>query len=161
LMVQAYDIKACTGPGASNCGLISGGPGWIRSDNFDIEAKSPDSSPDYTMTQYVTGQAPELRLMLQTLLADRFRLRLDAEMKQLPAYALTVGKNGAKLQEAAGESGLLLWGLSRKPNGDPAVRLSGSKTSMERLADSLASLTGRPVLDQTGLKGSFDFTMEY
>lgn len=99
--------------------------------------------------------------MLQALLADRFHLRLHREMRQVAAYLLTVGKNGPKFKEAAGEGGPLLWGLSRKPNGDPAVRLTGDKTSMTRLADSLASLTGRPVLDRTGLKGSFDFTMEY
>ena len=167
LILQAYDLKGCTGPAESTCAMISGGPGWIRSDKFDIDAKGPDSSPDYTMAQYVTGQAPELRLMLQTLLTDRFNLKLHREMKQLPVYVLTVtksgaNKNGAKLKESAeAGNGTLVWGMTRRPNGDAAVRLNGSKVSMPRFADSLASIVGRPVLDQTGLKGSFDFVMEY
>jgi uncharacterized protein (TIGR03435 family) len=100
--------------------------------------------------------------MLQALLEDRFNLKLHREMKQVPVYLLTVGKNGAKLKEAAGpDNRPPIWGLTGKPNGEAAVWLRGEKTSMAQFADSLASITGRPVLDQTGLKGNFDFAMEY
>jgi uncharacterized protein (TIGR03435 family) len=162
LILQAYDIKGCSGPGDATCALISGGPAWLRSDKFDIEAKSPDSAPEFSMTQFVTGQAPQLRLMLQALLADRFKLKLHREMKQLPVYELTVAKNGAKLKPAADSgNGALLWGMSGKPNGDAAIRLTGNKKSMAELADSLSNIAGRPVLDRTGLKGNFDFSLEY
>jgi uncharacterized protein (TIGR03435 family) len=161
-MLRAYGIKGCTGPGESACALISGGPGWIRSAKFDIAAKSPASAPDYTTIQFFAGEAPELRLRLQALLEDRFNLKLHREMKQLPVYVLTVGKSGAKLRAAAGaDNAPPLWGLTGKPNGEAAVWLKGKNTSMAQFADSLASITGRPVLDQTGLKGNFDFAMEY
>lgn len=68
---------------------ISSGPGWITSDRFDIEAKAPGDVPPTT---------EQARLMMQNLLAERFRLRLHRETRDLPAYALVVGKNGAKLK---------------------------------------------------------------
>jgi uncharacterized protein (TIGR03435 family) len=100
--------------------------------------------------------------MLQTLLADRFSLQIHRETKPLPVYLLTVAKNGPKLKAAAQPgNGSVLWGLAGKPSGEASVHLTAKAASLPRLADSLSNIAGRPVLDQTGLNGSFDFTLEY
>lgn len=67
---------------------ILGGPNWVGSDRFDIEAKAADRNTD----------PDQLRLMLQSLFADRFQLRIHREMKQSSVYALVVGKSGSKLK---------------------------------------------------------------
>jgi uncharacterized protein (TIGR03435 family) len=73
---------------------ISGGPGWIGSDRFDVEGKAEDPNADY-------GQ---LRLMLQSLLEDRFQLQLHREVRESPIYALVVGKGGPKIKLSADQT---------------------------------------------------------
>ena len=69
---------------------VSGGPSWVESDGFDIEAKAAD--PKATQEQF--------RRMIQTLLADRFQLKFHRTTRELPVYALVQAKNGTKLVEA-------------------------------------------------------------
>jgi hypothetical protein len=66
---------------------LSGGPSWLDSDRFDLEAKAEGANEN------------QLRLMLQTLLAERFKLVIHREAKEMPVYHLVVGKSGAKLHE--------------------------------------------------------------
>ena len=83
LIVRAYDVRDFQ---------IAGGPGWMASDRFDVDAKV-ESGRDVT---------PELvGLMLQDLLADRFQLKAHQQKRELPAYELTIGKNGHKMRPAA------------------------------------------------------------
>jgi uncharacterized protein (TIGR03435 family) len=91
--------------------------------------------------------------MLQQLLADRFALRLHRETKEITIYSLIVGKNGPKLKEG-GSAGPY---LSRPSPG----RLAGQRASMSSLASALAGNLGRPVIDNTGLKGGYDFSLEW
>jgi uncharacterized protein (TIGR03435 family) len=74
LIMLAYDLQE---------DMIAGGPGWIDSDHFDIVAKAPPDTPRDT-----------LRLMLQPLLAERFKLAIHREDKPMPVYAMVVGKDG-------------------------------------------------------------------
>ena len=93
--------------------------------------------------------------MFQTLLADRFQLKLHRETKELPIYALLVGKNGPKLKPAESQEG---------PNGRMMMRpghFEGSKFAMSSLADMLSRFVSRPVVDMTELKGIFDFTLNF
>src|SRR4051812_41103780 len=78
---------------------LSGGPDWIRSmeNAYDIEAKA---DADVLKNLASEDRAHKLRLMLQTLLAERFRLTIRREVKEQPVYTLTVGKNGPKLQKS-------------------------------------------------------------
>ena len=69
--------------------LTSGGPGWIRSDRFDLEARIPEGFPSYTMIQVRSGSAPKLQPMLQALLVERFKLAVRREMRERPVYVLT------------------------------------------------------------------------
>ena len=123
---------------------ISGGPDWARSEMYDIIAKP--SSPTTERDQY--------RLMLRDLLAERLKLAIHIENKDLPVYVLNIGKNGPKLtpSKATGNQRNIL----------PAVGgITVQNASMSDLAEFLAGLPsfGRPVLDKTGLGGRFDFTL--
>jgi uncharacterized protein (TIGR03435 family) len=122
------------------------GPAWIDSDRFDIVAKAPAGAPE--------EQIPE---MLQALLADRFKLVAHRERKELPAFALVVAKNGPKLTRAElnGSGG----GMSSSEG-----TASGQAVTMARLAGFLATPRvdlGLPVVDHTGLEGTFSFTLKW
>jgi uncharacterized protein (TIGR03435 family) len=88
LILYAWDLKVYQ---------LSGGPEWVThpstdTDYYDISAIAEGSKP---LTP------PRARTLLQDLLADRFHLRLHREMKEMPVYALIVGKGGSKLKESA------------------------------------------------------------
>jgi uncharacterized protein (TIGR03435 family) len=127
LVQDAYDVKAFQVYGAPNWALDGG-------DRYDIEAKAPgDAAPN----------AEQVRLMFQSLLADRFQLKLHRDSKQLPAYHLVIGKRGSKLRPVH---------LGAPP--------STGQRSVDQFASQLSRLLDRPVIDKTDLQGEFDFTME-
>ena len=146
-----------------DCVLLGGGPEWLKKDTFDIQAKMPDDSPGYTSIQLLTGEAPQLQLMLQALLAERFSLKVHREKKQLQLYALMVGKKGPKLKKAPdGEAQLgPIFRPVLQANGETTIEMTVKNKSMQEVADVFSQLFNRPVLDRTGLKGKFDLTMEY
>ncbi|HLJ46394.1 MAG TPA: TIGR03435 family protein [Bryobacteraceae bacterium] len=154
LLQRAFDIQDFQ---------IVGAPAWVGSDRFDIEAKA-----DHEVNQ------EEIALMLQSLLADRFKLTFHRETKELPIYSLVVGKNGPKLKESEGGSnGKPMAGGPPMPGGQPMpggkpmmVRMGrgmieANGASMETLAGQLARNLGRPVIDKTGLAGSYDVKLEW
>ena len=117
------------------------GPDWLTTERFDIQATFPaDASPQ------------QVRQMTQTLLADRFKLALHNESRQMPIYVLVAGKGGPKIHAVAD-------GQSRT-SGRPG-RLEATKITMQKLADLLARMVGQQVVDETGMKGVFDFTLEW
>jgi bla regulator protein BlaR1 len=174
LIVRAYGINGC-GELRDDCALISGGPDWLKKSRFDIQAKMPDGSPEYTFVQFLRSQAPQLQLMLQALLEERFDLKVHRETKQLSVYALTVVKDGPKLKAASGEmiqlkdgstvrNQSLLWTPTPLPDGtrsDHLIRMFVRDQSIQAVVDSLSHLMDRVVLDRTGLKGNFDITIDY
>lgn len=142
---------------------LSGGPDWIHSQKFDIEATVdkgavPAGSP-------ATIRVQQMRLMLQALLADRFKLAIRREMTERPVYALVVAENGPKLQSAnADENSCAL-----DPNdtmschflsGGEGRGLHGVAVDMSNVALSVSDWTDRPVIDKTGLKGLFNIQTE-
>ena len=120
-------------------------PDWLNFERYDIAAKYPAGTP-----------LDEARVMLQNLLADRFKLKVHREAKEVPVYALVAAKNGPKLAESApGIQGSI--GMS---NG----HLSGKGVPLAALADRLSGAVfqlGRPVLDRTGISGLYDFTLDW
>src|SRR5258708_5999656 len=118
------------------------GPDWIKSDErYDIVAKA--SGP---------VSVEQTKLMLQTLLTERFQMKLHRETKDLSVYVLVPGKGAAKVKDPA-------------PDGDPS--LSGPPTAVlfhkhpiSRLTFLLTRRLDRPVLDKTGLSGIYDFTVD-
>lgn len=142
---------------------VTGGPSWIDSERYDIQAKEPDSVAA-EMQKLSQDQREELsRSMLQSLLADRFKLKLRHETKELPAYALVVAKGGPKFQaakpdadlkgpEGRGKRGKMVFGM-----GDLTI----PDAPLSMLARMLSQQLGRAVRDQTGLKGNYDFTLKW
>jgi uncharacterized protein (TIGR03435 family) len=117
------------------------GPDWLTTEHFDIDATFPAGTP-----------TAQVRQMLQTLLAERFLLSLHRETRQLPVYSLAVARNGLKIhavEDAPGQT-------STTPG-----RMEAKKIAMQKLADLLARQVGLPVIDSTGMKGVFDFTLEW
>jgi uncharacterized protein (TIGR03435 family) len=139
LIQTAYDLR-----GLDAGQRISGGPGWLDSNKYDVEAKAADPVSE-----------AELKRMLQSLLAERFQLALHRETREMPGYALVVSKGGPRLKEAkAEEERKELW----QQGGGP---LTGQAASMQQLAQVLAGRLGRPVSDGTGLTGVYDFTLTW
>ena len=135
--------------------LIQGGPSWFSSETFDIQAKAGSAA-----NQELKGLSGDQReavkhRMLQGLLADRFKLAVHRETKALPGYALVIAKNGPKLQEANGVEGMeSQWGSNAQG------RLSFRKSAMATLAEFLSECLGCTVVDHTGLKGKYNFTLQ-
>ncbi len=123
---------------------ITGGPGWMNSEAYDVEAK-PESE-DRKVTD------AELKQMVRALLTERFKLTLHHDTKEMPVYVLLAGKGGPKLQQAEGERGQMRMGRGL---------MSAKKVTMAQLANSLANQLGRNVIDQTGLTGGFDFELKW
>jgi uncharacterized protein (TIGR03435 family) len=119
------------------------GPDWIDTALFDIAAKIPNGAS--------RDQVP---LMLQALLADRFKLALHRETKELPMYALVVAKNGPKFKTSESESGIT-------SNSSRTHWHVTANVSMRGFAEFLTEEAGRPVVDQTGLTGSYDLTLDW
>jgi uncharacterized protein (TIGR03435 family) len=117
------------------------GPGWLGTEIYDIAATLPPGT---------TGD--DVRLMIQTLLAERFKLTLHRDSKDMPVYALVVGKGGSKLEEVEFGPG----GTSGRPG-----QLTATKIPIRNLTEFLSRITARPVLDMTGLKGFYTFTLNY
>lgn len=162
LIIQAYGVRSCRPLGEVDCVLVIGGPDWIKKARFEIQAKMPAGSLSYTTTQFLNGQAPQLQAMLQALLAERFHLKVHRESRILPAYTLSVAKNGHKLTKASeSEPALLAFRPSEQPNGVKVVKLDARNQSIQEVADMYSRVLGRPVFDLTGLEGKFDFAVEY
>jgi uncharacterized protein (TIGR03435 family) len=125
---------------------ISGGPGWMETDKYDLNGKPEGGLPNNA----------QFRVMIQKLLADRFQLAFHHEKRELTVYALTVGKNGPKITK--NESGGAIPGLIFRGLGNLPVR----NATMEEFASVMQSaVLDRPVVDQTGLKGRFDFQLQW
>ncbi|MGO9261627.1 MAG: M56 and DUF3738 domain-containing protein [Bryobacteraceae bacterium] len=146
---------------------VTGGPAWIDSLGYDIEAK-PEGNTDPKRTW----------LMLQTLLADRFKLALHRETRELPVYDLTAVRSGPKLP-AAKDAGCVSFPPGTPPHYVPGkvdcgyvsgpfpgyeaglLHIKGSKVHVADLIKELASVLDRPVLDKTGFAGEFDLDLSF
>jgi uncharacterized protein (TIGR03435 family) len=168
LLVAAYDVKV----------FQIAGPAWLDTERFEIDATMPS---DTTKEQF--------RVMLQNLLAKRFKLIVHRETRELPMYLLVVARNGPKVKESAdvpgpenddnppspniparpkiGADGFPI-PLPRPPGLPIGVmmmngraRLNAQHNSMQELVELLTSVTSRPVIDATALKAKYDFTLTY
>jgi uncharacterized protein (TIGR03435 family) len=122
---------------------IVGGPAWLASDRFEINARAGANVNDDAT----------LMLMLQDLLAERFHLELHRDMKTVSAYVLEVAKNGPKLEKSQGA------GDSSTSSGHG--RLDARQTDMDLFAKVLARSMELPVVNRTGLEGRFDFKLAW
>ena len=137
---------------------ISGGPGWIGSDRFDVEGKAEDPKADPS----------QLRLMLQSLLEDRFQLKLRSETREAPVYALVVANGGPKIKLVADQTTPTVNGPAQ-PGAGPnrgAMRIGrgslvGNAVMLSLFARLLSQRLDRPVIDRTHLNGRFDIQLNW
>jgi uncharacterized protein (TIGR03435 family) len=163
LITWAYGFNKVWGCAFTSSGdLITGGPPWIRSERFEIQARIPEGAPTYTLDEFMKGEAPGLEKMLQSLLADRFKLVVRQVTKEVPGYALVPGKGGPKLKAAAADDQPAM-GVRRQvdPSGQIANKIVARKMEMRDLAFLLVMTTHRPVIDRTGLTGQFSFDLDF
>jgi uncharacterized protein (TIGR03435 family) len=145
-----------------------GGPAWFESDLYDIEAK-PDSATTEQLLKLSWKQRwPVQQRMQQALFADRLKLKVHFETREMPIFALVVAKGGLKLHEA--KTGDIyangLKGGDGKPFGGGSFMVGNGKMtaqgiSMDALAAQLAGTTSHIVSNKTGLTGVYDFTLQY
>ena len=121
---------------------ITGATGW-NSEHYDIVAKAAGPA-----------KADEMRVMMQALLAERFKLASHRETKDVSAYALVEAKGGHKLQEADEADGP---GINPIPG---KMALAGKGTGLAEFAAFISDPLRAPVIDMTGLKGRYDFTFD-
>jgi len=160
LLSFAYDVRG---------DQIQGLPDWHAM--FNVQAKS-DNAIDQRLAQLTKNQEKmEQQHMLQTLLVDRFKLKVHWETREGPTYDLVVAKKGPKMQLAKGgppsAEEQKMWGdrpippLYQRGGSDVGFEFVAHGCSMSDLAETLAVQFGRPVVDRTGLKGKYDFTLPY
>jgi uncharacterized protein (TIGR03435 family) len=156
LIQRAYGVQAYQ---------VVGGPAWVSSDGYNIEAK-PETNTDQK----------QMWLMLQTLLADRFKLKVHRETKELPVYALTATKGGLKLPKPkGGPCAEILTGPLPTP-GQPrpappcgpgifkagtGLTMQGLNLTMAKFTGFLGTIIGREVIDRTGFTRKFDLHLEF
>ena len=158
LIQQAYDVRSYQ---------VEGGPRWIDSERYDIEAKEEDSQVEEESKLPREQSWGQDKLRLQRLLADRFKLRLSHTTRELPVYALVIAKNGPKFHEAKpGDTypnGMK--GFDGVAHADVLYigpdELKGQGVAISRLAGMLSELMGRTVVDRTGLTGAYDFEIKW
>lgn len=123
---------------------ISGGPSWVGTDPFDIDARSakPESSDD-------------LHTMLAHLIEERFQLKIRHEQRELPIYELVLDKGGPKL------TGHDPADLDHPPMGGTPAGMEGTNVTMNYFAFTLSRNLDRNVIDKTGLTGRYDLKLEF
>jgi uncharacterized protein (TIGR03435 family) len=124
---------------------VSGGAGWTDSERFDIDAVAAKPF-----------EQGEMRAMLQTLLAERFAVKIHRDTQEKQGYALVVAKNGPKMPPPVEDPSIM---FSRTSTGD--LTLSAKNVTMAQLASALSSNLGAIVVDRTGLDGKFDASMQW
>ena len=138
---------------------LVGGPTWIGSEAFDIEARMPEGP----------RRLGDSALMLRALLAERFSLKVHGEIREFPAYALVRARgDGPPPAGLRATSGTCISPIEPvRPDQRPCRMrgafegLIGESASMALFGRSLTPLVGRPVVDRTGLEGSFDFSVRF
>jgi uncharacterized protein (TIGR03435 family) len=122
------------------------GPKWIDSERYDLEAK-------------VSGDVPlnkaQLRAMLQRLLAERFQLSVRHESKEMPVYILETGNGQSKPHRPKNPDSPVVFRVFQRR------QITAENAPLEYLTEALTWLLGKPVLDRTGLEGSFDYKLEW
>lgn len=120
------------------------GPDWINFDRYDISAKAADDAPD-----------KQLQSMLQALLAERFKLTLHRETKELPCFVMVAAKGGIKFHESQTE-------------GEPVLNPDKTRMSVEvkgipatQFVEMLSNILRAPVINNTGLSGRYDATINF
>jgi uncharacterized protein (TIGR03435 family) len=145
---------------------ISGGPAWINTDRYDINAKVDDALYEQLQKLSQKLHAQQTKLMLQSLLADRFKLQIIRNTVQLPVLVLEAGSEGPKLTDSGLKSATppsgnlegVIWTLGGQGG---QVSIEGFAASVDNFAESLSRMLGRKVINGTGLRGNYSFKIAF
>ena len=129
---------------------IAGAPDWVRTERFDVDGV-PDVDGQPTIQQFQS--------IVRKLLTERFGLKAHKEQREMPVFALRVSKDGPKLSPRKGDPNAAP--NQQVNNGQGYRMLRFTNYSMEHLALMMLVYVDRPVLDQTGLTGQYDFNLSY
>jgi uncharacterized protein (TIGR03435 family) len=161
LLMGAYNVKSFQ---------ISGLNGWMESERYDVIGKAPDgmmrgpvghaaewqgangAHSNWTEMDPNSESAKQFHAMMQTMLADRFALKVHRETKELPVYALVEAKGGSKLQPTKSANLQMKWAMGQ---------ITFQAATLDYLVNTLSQLSGRPVVDRTGLTGKYDYTLQW
>jgi uncharacterized protein (TIGR03435 family) len=146
MMTVAYRVKADT---------ITGGPDWIQSERYDMNAKADKAS-----------SIEDLHVMLQNLMTNEFKLKFHRETKEMPVYALVLDKDGAKMaphqsSSASEQAGKSWIDISSDPNAFLQVKWHATQSPMDYFVFRLSEIMDRPVINLTKLAGSYDFDVSF
>jgi uncharacterized protein (TIGR03435 family) len=133
---------------------IIGGPQWLNSTMYDIDAKSGPEADTRLKTMSGDDAAQQKRIMVKALLAERFALAAHNEARELPLYNLVLAKGGPRFQPSIRNGTTIDAGRSR-------IHVAGSDDTIGLLARELAQSQGRVVLNKTGLSGRYDLTLRW
>jgi uncharacterized protein (TIGR03435 family) len=156
LIQQAYEIRDFQ---------VSGGPAWLDTERYDIVAKGTETGTSDDEIRKMTDEqrtAFKARFLLkvQMLLADRFQLKVHRDTKELPVFALSVARNGAKIKAAADDD-ISRSGLTVRRGDAGKSEITGTRVPLTKLVQTLSNVVGRTVVDKTGLKGNYDFKITF
>jgi uncharacterized protein (TIGR03435 family) len=172
--MPAYEVATIKPPGANDYAMplrqyiqiafgIPGnstgwvfGPDWINTAKYAIHGKPPDSIRDAMKTMTPAERGKEEGLMMQALLADRFKLKAHFETKEMPVYELRVAKGGSKLRENPDTGkGMAAVGASMVRGTDVPIH------ALCNMLESAPDIGGRVVIDKTGLPSTYDFNLKW
>jgi len=148
---------------------VFGAPEWAKADRFDIRAKMSETDISQMQKLSPTEAKTRRELMMQALLAERFKLKVHSETKQAPVYDLVVAKGGPKLKDAVtdanppmgkGEDGRPRTGFNQATGSTEVAQGESTRALADFLSQPVSGL-GRPVVDKTGLTGAYDFTLNW
>jgi len=128
---------------------IIGGPGWADTDTYDMNAKAERPS-----------SVDDLHTMLKNLLTERFSLKLHRETRESSVYAMTVDKNGPKLEPHQADNAGQPW-IDQTESKPFHPTMTAKFVTMDYFAFRLSQVLDRPAIDRTGLKGGYDFVLNY
>ena len=142
---------------------LSGGPDWIGSDHYDIEAVAEKDSLPADLPPLVRDE--RIRVMMQRLLSSRFQLKMRRETKEMPVYVLSVSKNGPRLTKARfEEKDCPQPGTPEESchtfRGGQGQGLHAAAVNLSEVARAIENFSDRPVLDKTGLAGLYAIDTE-
>ncbi len=171
MVIKTAFVPQIGGAAFYSPGQVKGLPKWESTEKYDIDARISDE--DRAAWQNPAEQKVMLRSMLQTMLAERFKLAVHREVKDAPVYSLVVGKSGIKFKETDPtmehpEGMPLPWGgildNSRDDKGSYMRLYGASMASLASLLSNIVSGMGQhegTVQDKTGLTGRYDFVIKF
>jgi len=161
VIVQAFGVSAYS---------VTGAPPWLSEDTYDIEAKMDEATAEAMKAMSPDQRKAAQRQMLQAMLADRLALKTHSETMDGSVYFLTTGKGGAKLQTADPGKALQLMGpdgggvsgvIARGRGSEGGRRYNATSVNMAYFVKFLTIELRKPVIDKTGLTGTYDFALEF